>query len=78
MYYRQKCPQCGVVKEYVYVQMGHHINCKNCNYEFELVRTGIKWIKYVIIVGVLLAAAGLGFYLFRSFYNWWVKGSPLG
>ncbi len=72
MYLRQKCPNCGTEKEYVYVQVGHTSCCKNCNYEFVLVKKRPSFLPYVIYAGVLVVAVGLLLYLGRMFHNWWI------
>lgn len=72
MYLRQKCPNCGTVKEFVYVQVGHSSSCKNCNYEFMLSKKRAPYLPYVIYAVALVAAAGVLFYLGRQFHNWWI------
>lgn len=72
MYLRQKCPQCGTEKEYVYVQIGHSTSCKHCNYDFVLKSNRGWFVPYLIWGGALLAGAGIAFYLLRQFHNWWI------
>jgi len=72
MYYKQKCPHCGTVKEYVYVQIGHSSSCKNCNYEFVLKKKVPNFMPYVIWAVLIAAAGGIAFYLFRQLHNWWI------
>ena len=72
MYLRQKCPQCGIEKEYVYVQVGHHAHCKNCNTEFRLEPKRFVLMPYFICGGVLLVAAVVLFYILRTFHDWWI------
>ncbi|MFT3881987.1 MAG: hypothetical protein QM703_20315 [Gemmatales bacterium] len=72
MYLKQKCPSCGTEKEFVYVQVGHAVNCKHCNYEFVLAPKRMPLLPYLVWGGILLTAAGIGFYLVRQFHDWWI------
>jgi hypothetical protein len=72
MYLRQKCPNCGTEKEFVYVQIGHNTCCKNCNTDFILTTKRVSLLPYVVWGVILLAAAGLAFFFLRQFHNWWI------
>lgn len=72
MYLKQKCPHCGTDKEFVYVQIGHVVNCKNCNAEFTLQPKRFVFVPYLIYLGVALAAVALLIYLGKTFHDWWI------
>ena len=72
MYLKQKCPQCGTEREYVYVQVGHSVSCKNCNYEFMLEPKRFQWMPYAIWGGGFLVAGVIVLYLLRQFHDWWI------
>ena len=72
MYLRQKCPNCSTEKEYVYVQVGHTACCKNCNYEFKLEKKHYNYMPYVVWSLILIALAGVAYYILRTFHDWWI------
>lgn len=72
MYLRQKCPSCGTVKEYVYVQVGHSTCCKNCNYEFTLEKKSYNYKPYLIWLAAALALLGVIAYVLKRFHDWWI------
>ncbi len=72
MYLRQKCPSCKTEAEYVYVQIGHSHCCKNCNYEFTLEAKRFNFLPYLITLAVLAVVAVGGYFLFKTFHDWWI------
>lgn len=72
MFLRQKCPNCGTEVEFVYVQIGHGICCKKCNYEFTLTVKRRPILPYLIVLTGLVILGVVGFYTFKTFHDWWI------
>ncbi|MFO0814831.1 MAG: hypothetical protein U0796_16550 [Gemmatales bacterium] len=72
MYLKQKCPSCKTEAEFVYVQVGHTHCCKKCNYEFRLEKPRFNLLPYLVTLGVLALVGGLGFFVVKTFHDWWI------
>lgn len=72
MFLKQKCPNCGTVKEYVYVQIGHTTCCKNCNYEFALEKKRFNYAPYVVWALIFITIGAFLLYLLKQFHDWWI------